>query len=115
MRAMSQARVDSAPSLGLGPLALRPSRQPPVAASYIWAWAQLFGNNCAHAQMYDAATGGCRDGLSANGPNPNEGAESTLAWLIALMALHKLQREKNIGAAFGPASRAAAGSATNGK
>jgi hypothetical protein len=33
-------------------------------------------------------TGGCRDGLSAVGASDNEGAESTLAYHQALLAMH---------------------------
>jgi hypothetical protein len=36
----------------------------------------------------DHATGGCRDGLQAEGLNQNQGAESTLAWLHSLISLH---------------------------
>jgi len=42
------------------------------------------GDNDAHAPMWDPATGGGYDGLSADGPNLNEGAESTIA-LISTM------------------------------
>ena len=35
--------------------------------------------------IYDFKTGGCRDGLTPDGPNFNQGAESTLAWLVSLL------------------------------
>jgi hypothetical protein len=35
--------------------------------------------------MFDAAVGGCRDGLRPDGVNPNQGAESTLSFLLALL------------------------------
>ncbi len=60
----------------------------------------FLGRNIIHAQLYDAATGGCCDGLHSNGPNLNQGAESTLAWLISLMMLHKVQRETNTGVVY---------------
>ena len=34
--------------------------------------------------LYDPSTGGCRDGLHADRPNENQGAESTLSFLLAL-------------------------------
>ncbi len=34
--------------------------------------------------LYDPSTGGCRDGLHADRANENQGAESTLAFLLAL-------------------------------
>jgi hypothetical protein len=37
--------------------------------------------------MYDGSSGGCRDGLREHEYNPNEGAESTLAYYQALLAL----------------------------
>jgi hypothetical protein len=36
--------------------------------------------------------GGCHDGLEADGVNANQGAESTLMWLLALEALRRLRR-----------------------
>jgi len=67
----------------------------------------FLGNNDTQSVMYDSATGGCRDGLHADGPNLNEGAESTLAWLLSLLAVHRQIREEATGAA---AQAAAAGS-----
>lgn len=37
--------------------------------------------------VVDTATGGSRDGLSPDGVNQNQGAESTLAWLHASLEL----------------------------
>lgn len=50
----------------------------------------FLGDNDLKAPLYDPATGGCKDGLMPNGVNQNEGAESTLAWLLSLISLHKL-------------------------
>jgi len=51
----------------------------------------FLGKNDLGEPLYDYRTGGCRDGLSAEGVNQNEGAESTLAWLLSLLALKSLQ------------------------
>ncbi len=48
------------------------------------------GQNDLNMLLYDPKTGGCRDGLMADGINQNEGAESSLAWLLSLMSLQKL-------------------------
>jgi hypothetical protein len=40
--------------------------------------------------MYDATTGGCRDGLQPDGVNQNQGAESTLALLLSLAEMKRL-------------------------
>jgi len=47
------------------------------------------GENELHISLYDHATGGCRDGLQEQGVNENQGAESTLCWLMALLAIYK--------------------------
>jgi hypothetical protein len=47
----------------------------------------FLGRNTHDQPVYDFATGGCHDGLGPEGLNPNEGAESTLAYLQALLAL----------------------------
>ena len=49
----------------------------------------FLGHNDLNMSLYDPKTGGCRDGLMADGINQNEGAESTLAWLLSLMTLQK--------------------------
>ena len=43
----------------------------------------FLGHNDLNLPLYDAKTGGCRDGLMADGINQNEGAESSLAWLLS--------------------------------
>jgi hypothetical protein len=46
------------------------------------------GENDLGIPLCDYATGGCRDGLEAQGANENQGAESTLCWLMALLAIY---------------------------
>jgi len=47
----------------------------------------FLGRNDLNVQIYNFETGGCFDGLEALGINPNQGAESTLAWLISLLTI----------------------------
>jgi uncharacterized protein YyaL (SSP411 family) len=47
------------------------------------------GDNELHIPLYDHTTGGCRDGLQAQSANENQGAESTLCWLMALLSIYK--------------------------
>jgi hypothetical protein len=47
----------------------------------------FLGRNTRGVAVYDFDSGGCHDGLGPDGLNPNEGAESTLAFLQALLAL----------------------------
>lgn len=51
------------------------------------AFEWFLGRNASGVAVYDFATGGCHDGLGPAGPSENEGAESTLAFLQALLAL----------------------------
>jgi len=46
----------------------------------------FLGRNDAGTPLYDYATGGCHDGLQAQGINQNEGAETTVSWLLALLS-----------------------------
>ncbi len=61
------------------------------------AFRWFLGNNDVGQGLYDHATGGCRDGLHATRVNDNEGAESTLAWLHALLQMHALQAAGELG------------------
>jgi len=54
----------------------------------------FLGHNDLNLSLYDPKTGGCRDGLMADGINRNEGAESSLAWLISLMSLQHLYSDE---------------------
>jgi hypothetical protein len=42
--------------------------------------------------LYDATTGGCRDGLHADRANENQGAESTVSFLLALLEMRSADR-----------------------
>lgn len=54
-------------------------------ASNCFNW--YLGKNDQQIPLYDHAGGGCRDGLTANGVNENQGAESTLSCLHSLLAI----------------------------
>ena len=55
------------------------------------AFEWFLGRNDLGLPLYDASTGGCRDGLHVDRVSQNEGAESTLAFLIALAEMQALQ------------------------
>ncbi|MGC9454839.1 MAG: glycosyltransferase family 4 protein [Phycisphaerae bacterium] len=57
----------------------------------------FLGENDLRTPLYDFTTGGCRDGLHADRVNENQGAESTLAWLMSLLLMQDLQSELAIG------------------
>jgi glycosyltransferase involved in cell wall biosynthesis len=57
-------------------------------ARRVFSW--FLGKNDLQAPLYDAVTGGCRDGLHPDRVNENEGAESTLSFLMALIKMQAL-------------------------
>ena len=50
------------------------------------------GRNQLDLPLYDPASGGCRDGLHPDRANENQGAESTLSFLLALVELLAVER-----------------------
>jgi len=55
------------------------------------AFEWFLGRNDLGMALYDASTGGCRDGLHVDRLSQNQGAESTLAFLLALAEKRALQ------------------------
>jgi glycosyltransferase involved in cell wall biosynthesis len=58
-------------------------------ASTCFNW--YLGKNEQQIQLYDYASAGCRDGLTRDGVNENQGAESTLSYLCSLLAIYTLR------------------------
>jgi len=55
------------------------------------AFEWFLGRNDLNLPIYDPTTGGCRDGLHPERANENQGAESTLAFLQALLELRLVE------------------------
>lgn len=51
------------------------------------AFEWFLGRNDLRTPLYDPTTGGCHDGLAPDRVNQNEGAESTLSFLLSLMEM----------------------------
>jgi glycosyltransferase involved in cell wall biosynthesis len=56
----------------------------------------FLGNNDLQLPLYDSASGGCRDGLHPDRANENQGAESTLSFLMALLEMQSLQESEPV-------------------
>jgi len=56
----------------------------------------FLGKNDLRTRLYDHKTGGCCDGLQSNGPNLNQGAESTLSWLLSLLRMYEHRGERTM-------------------
>lgn len=54
----------------------------------------FLGNNHLQQAIYNQCTGGCFDGLEENNVNLNQGAESTVSYLMARMMVHKYFGDK---------------------
>lgn len=57
------------------------------------AFEWFLGRNRVGVPLYDPQTGGCYDGLQPDGVNGNQGAESTLAYLMARLAMEEATRQ----------------------
>jgi len=64
--------------------ALRITRDPRWYDEARRAFEWFLGRNDAGLPLYDAVTGGCNDGLHLDRTNENQGAESSLAFLLSL-------------------------------
>jgi glycosyltransferase involved in cell wall biosynthesis len=53
------------------------------------AFSWFLGNNHLHQVIYNPCTGGCYDGLEENNVNLNQGAESTVSYLMARLTMEK--------------------------
>jgi glycosyltransferase involved in cell wall biosynthesis len=56
-------------------------------AQRVFRW--FLGKNDLRVPLYDETTGGCKDGLHPDRINENQGAESTLSFLMALLEMHE--------------------------
>jgi glycosyltransferase involved in cell wall biosynthesis len=55
------------------------------------AFRWFLGENDLQVPLYDATTGGCRDGLHPDRANENQGAESSLSFLMALRDMQSME------------------------
>jgi hypothetical protein len=60
-------------------------------ARRVFRW--FLGKNDLQVPLYDPSTGGCRDGLHPDRVNENQGAESTLSFLMALLEMRAAKAE----------------------
>ncbi|WP_345267653.1 glycosyltransferase family 4 protein [Nibrella viscosa] len=60
-------------------------------AASVFNW--FVGQNALRQSLFDPQTGGCRDGLHIDRVNKNQGAESTLSYLLALTELHLVRKQ----------------------
>lgn len=59
----------------------------------VLAFNWFLGKNHLKQMLYDEGTGGCFDGLGKHSLNLNQGAESTIAYLVSRLLLEEIKRE----------------------
>ncbi|MDF1517768.1 MAG: glycosyltransferase [Lutibacter sp.] len=59
------------------------------------AFSWFLGKNHLHQIMYNSITGGCHDGLEKENVNLNQGAESTICYLMARLAMEPIKEPKS--------------------
>jgi len=64
------------------------------AMDLCFSW--YLGNNDIHRALYDFTTGGCYDGLRADGVNDNQGGEALVSWLLSLQLIYQIAHEAHI-------------------
>jgi glycosyltransferase involved in cell wall biosynthesis len=60
-----------------------------MAIAFTW----FLGNNHLHQIIYNPCTGGCYDGLEENHVNLNQGAESSISYLLSRLTVEKYQAQ----------------------
>ncbi|MHC4205628.1 MAG: glycosyltransferase family 4 protein [Planctomycetota bacterium] len=91
-RGQEKATFDQQPIEAAGTvMMLRAAYEATQDERYLTLQRQAFdwflGQNDLHVPLYDFRTKGCNDGLTPNGVNTNQGAESTLSLLLSLLTM----------------------------
>lgn len=63
-------------------------------ATLAFSW--FLGNNHLHQIVYNPCTGGCYDGVEEHNINLNQGAESTISYLMARLSIERILLHKNL-------------------
>ncbi len=66
------------------------------AADAMTAFEWFFGKNILQEPLFDSTLSACFDGLTREGPNFNQGAESTIAFLLARLAVEELIKKSAV-------------------
>jgi hypothetical protein len=71
--------------------AFRATQDPDWLREALSSFDWFLGRNDLGIELYDASSGGCRDGLHQDRANQNQGAESTLSFLLALAEMKLIE------------------------
>jgi hypothetical protein len=85
-----QQPIEASTTIGACLAAYEATREERWSREAVLCFEWFLGRNDLQQPLFDYLSGGCRDGLQANTVNLNQGAESTLCWLIALLSMYNL-------------------------
>ena len=84
-----QQPIDASSMVQTCLLAYKVTKKKVYCSNAVLAFNWFLGKNSLNQMMYDETTGGCFDGLSVNSINLNQGAESTISYLLARLSLEE--------------------------
>ena len=82
-----QQPIEASSTVAMLRAAYKATKEPKYAKLMRKAFDWFLGDNDLQLPVYDLATGGCGDGLGADAVNANQGAESLLSFLSALICV----------------------------
>jgi hypothetical protein len=85
-----QQPVEAAAAISACIAARRVSSDPEWATAALRAFNWFLGDNDLRTPLVDLDTGSCRDGLHADRPNENRGAESVVSYLLGLVEIRRM-------------------------
>lgn len=89
-----QQPIDAASTVRTCLTAYRITKDKKYYKNAVLAFNWFLGKNHLNQMMYDESTGGCFDGLSTSSVNLNQGAESTISYLMARLFLEEFKKER---------------------
>lgn len=89
-----QQPIDASSTVQTCLAAYRITQEEKYYKNAVLAFNWFLGENHLKQMMYEESTGGCFDGLSSSSVNLNQGAESTISYLMARLLLEEFKKEK---------------------
>ena len=86
-----QQPLETACIIGAATMAFSVTRKEKYRKVANIAFEWFLGKNSQHLEVYNRNTGGCYDGITAHGINLNQGAESTISYLLSRLNLESMK------------------------
>lgn len=89
-----QQPIDAAAMVDLNIQAYRVTKNKKYRENALFSFEWFLGRNIQNVSLYDEQTGACFDGLTPEGVNLNQGAESTISYLLARLNIEEMNRHR---------------------